>query len=513
MRTKKAALNTLTAALSEVVSIVCGLILPRLILSAFGSSYNGITSSISQFLSAVVLLRAGIGGVTRAALYKPLAEKDTEKISGIINATSVFMQRVALIFAAALIIFAGAYPFAVKGEFEWLFTATLVLIIGSSTFVDNYFGISYNMLLMADQRQYVNTLLQILTTILNTVVAAILILRGAEIHIVKLGSAVVFFLRPMFLYFYVQCNYKIDRRIKPDNSAISQRWDAFAQQAAAFVNNNTDVMVLTLFCDIKEVSVYSVYHLVTNGLYKVENTLCNGIEAAFGNMMAKGENDALQRNFKMFEFVVFSTSAFLFICGGCLIVPFVMVYTNGVTDVSYSRPLFGALACINQFLFCARLPYHMLADAAGRFKQTRNGAIFEATMNIVISIALVTRLGLIGVAIGTFCALLFRTMQYAIYSSKHILNRPMWIVIKHLLVATLEAVVAVQLTRSFATDNITSYSTWIVYALKVALVSIIIVLLFTALFYREEEKLLIAKFKKLLKKRKVVFNNGIQEET
>ena len=50
--------------------------------------------------------------------------------------------------------------------------------------------------------------------------------------------------------------YEIDADIKPNNSAISQRWDAFAQQAAAFVNNNTDVIVLTMFSDIKEVSVY-----------------------------------------------------------------------------------------------------------------------------------------------------------------------------------------------------------------------------------------------------------------
>ena len=72
MRTKKAVINTMTSIMAEVVSIICGLILPRLILGAFGSSYNGITSSITQFLSCIVLLRAGVGSVTRAALYVDL---------------------------------------------------------------------------------------------------------------------------------------------------------------------------------------------------------------------------------------------------------------------------------------------------------------------------------------------------------------------------------------------------------------------------------------------------------
>ena len=80
VRSKKLALNTLFSLLEELVAIICGFILPRLILSAFGSKYNGITTSITQFLSCAVLLRAGIGGVTRAALYKPLANHDKNKI-------------------------------------------------------------------------------------------------------------------------------------------------------------------------------------------------------------------------------------------------------------------------------------------------------------------------------------------------------------------------------------------------------------------------------------------------
>ena len=341
MRTKKAVINTMTSIIAEIVSIICGLILPRLILGAFGSSYNGITSSISQFLSCVVLLRAGVGSVTRAALYKPLAKKDINEISGIVNATAIFMKKVALIYVGALLIFACIYPFFVRDSFEWIFSATLVLIIGSSTFVDNYFGIAYQMLLQADQKNYINTIPQIVTTILNTIIAAILIYCGASIHFVKIGSALVYFVRPLFLSYYVKKKYDIDSSVAPNNSAISQRWDAFAQQAAAFVNNNTDVIVLTMFANIKEVSVYTVYYMVANGLYKVEQTLTDSFEAAFGNMLAKKENKVLQENFKIVEYLVFTSAAFLFICGAVLIMPFAKVYTLGICDVSYERPLFG----------------------------------------------------------------------------------------------------------------------------------------------------------------------------
>ena len=51
---KKAFRNTICQLLLEAITAACGLILPRLILSYFGSTYNGIIQSISQFISCIV---------------------------------------------------------------------------------------------------------------------------------------------------------------------------------------------------------------------------------------------------------------------------------------------------------------------------------------------------------------------------------------------------------------------------------------------------------------------------
>ncbi len=99
MRSKKAVYNTITSLLLEIVTVISGFVLPRLILLRYGSSYNGLVSSISQFIGYVSLLTAGVGGVTRASLYKPLHERDIKKISAIIKATELFIRRVTLIFA------------------------------------------------------------------------------------------------------------------------------------------------------------------------------------------------------------------------------------------------------------------------------------------------------------------------------------------------------------------------------------------------------------------------------
>ena len=90
MRTKKAFLNMITSLLLQLVTVVSGFILPKVILGAFGSDTNGLIASVSQFIGYITLLEAGVGGVTRAALYKPLLDNDFHRISAILKATESF---------------------------------------------------------------------------------------------------------------------------------------------------------------------------------------------------------------------------------------------------------------------------------------------------------------------------------------------------------------------------------------------------------------------------------------
>ena len=494
MRTKKALLNSASALLLELVTVLCGFVLPRLILSTFGSKYNGITSSISQFLSYIALLKSGIGGVTRASLYKPLQENDVSAVSAIVVATERFMRQVAKIFALFIFVFAALYPFVVSKEFSWVFSFTLVLILGIGTFAQYYFGITYQMLLQADQRQYISSLVQIVTTIANTVVAAVLINLDCSIHIVKLGSAVVFTLNPVFINFYVRRRYCIDRSVKPNTSAISQRWDSFAHQIANFIHGNTDVVILTLFTSLNEVSVYSVYSLVVIGVRKLVNTLATGMEAAFGNMLAKKEDRLLHENMELLEFVIYYVAGFCFSCAIVLIVPFVQVYTSGVNDVDYTRPLFGVIFCLAEFLWCIRIPYQSVVLAAGKFRETRNGAIAEPIINIVVSVILVFKIGIVGVAVGTLVAMAFRTIQYAVFMSHNIVKRSLWVFIKKVIIIACGIAVSCFL-GSLVEKPCTNYLEWFVLALLRAGIVLAVYVIFVMVFERKNVRAFFNKLK------------------
>ncbi|MBQ9182016.1 MAG: polysaccharide biosynthesis C-terminal domain-containing protein [Bacilli bacterium] len=501
MRSKKALYNTIAGLLYEFVAVICGFILPRLILSAFGSDYNGVTSSITQFLGYVALMRAGIGGVTRAALYKPLAEGNTEKISAVVNATEQFLKKVAIIFLFSLIALALIYPFFIIKNFDYWFSFSLVIILGISTFSQYYFGLTYQLLLNADQRQCVISYVQIFSTILNTLVAFILIKIGSNIHIVKLGSTIVFSLNPIIINWYARKKYKIDKTVKPNKDALAERWDCFGLQVANFVNSNTDMFVLTIFTNVFEVSVYTVYYMVTNGIRKILLTFVNGVGAAFGNMFAKNEEKLIYKNLFVFEQVTFSLSNIFFGTTIVMILSFVNIYTHNINDANYIRPDFAIILIIATLFGCYRIPYQSIVEAVGHFKKTRNGSFFEAMLNIVLSVVLVNFLGLVGVAIGTLSATVFRTFQYAAYMSKNLIKRSMVFVYKRILISFFEISAISGIGIIFKLNIANSIFEWILKSFTTASFAVIIVLVFEIVFYKNDFYETRNKIKNALKRR------------
>ena len=86
---KRVATNILVSTLSQVITLALGMILPRLILTNWGSEYNGLINSITSIMRYLALLEAGISTSTLQALYKSLGQDDKEKTSVIVKSSHI----------------------------------------------------------------------------------------------------------------------------------------------------------------------------------------------------------------------------------------------------------------------------------------------------------------------------------------------------------------------------------------------------------------------------------------
>ena len=417
-------LNTVSSLFLQIITIIGGFIIPRLILSHFGSETNGLVSSLNQFLNYVSLLEGGLNGVIMSYLYKPLASRDYKKVSGVVVASTRFFRRISYIFIGYAVILAFIYPILSHSSFSYGFVASLTMILGIKLFSQYCFSLSYKNLLLASKHGYIINFSQIVLITLDVISAIIVVNFFPSIHALKFISALIYILQPIIYGYYVKKHFKLDRSVNPDSGLIASRWDGLSINIAYFIHSNTDVTLLTIFTRLETVSVYGVYALVIAGLRNLVISIESGIGPSLGNLYAIGDQKELNRKFDLFEYVIFLATFSLFTIGGLLITPFVMIYTRNVIDSDYFQPLFGALFLLGEAIYVLRSPYVRLAYSAGKFKDMRKEAYIEAGINIVISIILVQSLGLVGVAIGTLVAMTYRTLFQIWYLRKHLLNRP-----------------------------------------------------------------------------------------
>jgi len=484
-----------------IVLTVATFILPQLIIRTFGSDSNGLVQSIKQFINWSILLRLGMLLATRAALFKPLAQKDFTAVSEIVLAMSNFMKRVAVIFSFLLLLLACLYPLTVIENFSWVFSFTMVIIIGLGAAVQYFLGITYQALLETDQKQYLISGINIFSTIIGTIFAVIAILLGAKIHVAMLITVFASTINPIFIFLYSNRHYKFVKDVKPNNDVLKQMREASAISFSVFASRSVGVVIVTIFLNVFEVSVYTTYFLVISGVQMLLTTVMQGIGVFFGDMLAKNEHQLIEKNLRLYELVVFGFVTFFCAVVFYQLTPFVSVYTKGVTDIDYFRPIFGYIACISAYFQCIRTPYQTIIETAGHFKQTRNGAIFEAIMCITISLVLVNLIGITGAVIGTLFAGIFRTFQYSIYLYKNIVKKKLYFFIKRLLLSLMSIGIIIafsQLIKLPVSDN---YLTWTINSCILSLIALSVVFFINFIFYRDETFMVCKKLKNALTKR------------
>ena len=455
-RGKKLFLNTGSSLIFQVTTIICGFILPRLILKAFGSEVNGLVNSITQFLGIISFLELGVGSVIQSSLYKPLADKDENQISKVVVSGQKFFSKLTLILLVYVIILMGIYPFIANQKFGFVYTATMIAVISISSFAQYYFGIVNRLLLTADQKGYISYNAQTITLILNTVACFILIKIGASIHIVKLTTSLIYIVRPIVLAIYVKRHYKLNWKIQYEGEPIKQKWNEVAQHVSAVILDGTDNIVLTIFSGLKAVSVYSVYNLVVSGVKQLLLSMTNGIQSLIGELWAKKELDNLYSFFGWVEWSIHTGTTFIFGVTSILIIPFVQVYTSGVSDVNY---------------------------------------IIAAIINIVISIVAVKTWGLVGVAIGTAIAMFYQTIWMAFYDPKNLIKWPFTKFLKQIavdfitvfflhIIANPEIGGKISVINRIFVLSIVSYVSWIVLAIKIVMLIFLLVVSINFIFYK-----------------------------
>jgi O-antigen/teichoic acid export membrane protein len=489
-RTNKFFYNSTTTALYQMMVMIAGFITPRVMLKFYGSEINGLVSSINQFIVYFNLVETGLSGAAIYALYKPLADNDHKAINGVVSAAKKFYTQSGYIFVSLTIGFAVIYPMFVRtNAVTPLNVGLLVLVLGVNGALEFFTLSKYRTLLSADQRTYVISLASIVYVIVNTTIIVVLANLRVNIVVLRFVTLPSIFLRSFILMGYVKVKYKyINYKEKPNTAALNKRWDVLYLQILGAIHSGVPVVILTLVTrNLKLVSVYAIFNMVIAGLNGILSIFISGLSASFGDVIARGEEKTLQKAYREFEFFYYSLITVVYYILFVTIMPFIRIYTSGITDINYDLPLIGFLFVINGLLNNIKTPQGMLVISAGMFKETKVQTTTQGAIAVIGGIILVPFFGIAGVLVGSIFSNIYRDIDLLFFIPRNVTKLPVRKTV-YRIIRIFMCIAVIWIPFFFIELNPASYASWFATAIGVGIYAVFIVTLIGFIFDCDDMK-------------------------
>lgn len=393
---------------------------------SYGSEVNGLLSSVRQVFVYVALLEAGIGTAALQALYAPVASDDKKRVSEIMAATDRYYKRTGILYGICVVILAVVYPIVVKSNIERIVVIAVIFLQGASGVINYFFQGKFAILLRVDGKSYITTNVTTIVSVVSKIVQIGLMLCGFNVVAVQFSYFAINLLQMLYITWYIKKHYAwLDLKKKPDYKALEQSKNVIIHQISGLIFNNTDIVVLTLFCGLKTVSVYSLYSLIVSCVSNIIDTICSSVEFVLGQAFNSDREYFLKLQ-EAYETYYLGISFAFFSITLIMLPSFMSIYARGITDANYLDRYLPYLFVGLNILMYARRTSSQIINFAGHFKQTQWRSILESIINLSVSLFLVSRIGIYGVLIGTIVALLYRTNDIIIYANWNILHRLPW---------------------------------------------------------------------------------------
>ncbi len=423
MKSKLIFKNILTSGLTRLIIMMLGIVMPRLLITSFGSEVNGLLATITQIFTYLALLQAGIGTSTVNALYSPLSKNNREEANEVVTEARCYYRKVSLVYGACILGFAILYPFLANTELDKLLIFLVIILEGLASFLNYYFCAVYNQLLTADGRSYVLENISFFSYILQTGAKIVLIYLGFDVIAVQVVALVVTIVRIPILKLYTRRKYPwLSFNTPPQKRYLKERKAFVVHEFSTIIFHNTDVFVVSTFCGFAMASVYTVYNTIYAALSNLLNTANSGLGFVLGQNLEK-EPKELCRIYDIYNSLYIAASFVLFTVAAVFTGPFIALYTRGVNDITYLMPGLMLLFVVSNLLSGVRAIGSRLITVSGHADKTKVRSIIEAVINLSTSVVLVCFFGIYGVLFGTIIALLYRSNDIIIYANRKILQR------------------------------------------------------------------------------------------
>lgn len=432
MRTVNSIKNIVTGISLQIITILLGFISRSIFINSIGIEMLGMNGLLSNILSMLSLVELGVGSAILYSLYKPLAKKNEGQIKAIMNLYSKLYKFIGITVAILGLVIMPFVKYTIGSDISSGYAIKVYFIFLANSVLSYFLSYRRN-ILSADQQSYILNKLSAVFSISTTLIQILIISKTKNYILYLIINLVLSFTENLMVYFITNKKYPylktkslepLDEDIKQD--IIKNAKAIFLVKVAVYFVYGTDNMLLSSFCGIAVVGLYSNYSMLISTINSFISQVFNGITSSFGNFLVEKSNQEAVYMFDVLYFINFYITTF---CATSLIVllnPFIniwlgedmllpMIVVVVIVFNFYTRSMTSALETVRTG-----------AGLYSPYPFFKYWSFVEGLSNLIISIILAgpLKLGMLGIFLGTSISNHFTVFLLPYHVYKYVFNMP-----------------------------------------------------------------------------------------
>lgn len=404
-RTSKSLKNAQVALIFYFLQLILGFFSRKAFFNYLGSELLGLNTTASNLLGFLNLAELGVGVAISSFLYKPLYDKDYNKLNKLVSLQGWIYRHVAffIIIASAIVMFFFPIIFRKSQLSIWYAYLTFgILLFGSLL---GYFCNYRQIVLTADQKGYkIQEYIQS-TTIIKTIFQIL---------------AITFFPYPFFSWLILEfigtisttiiLNHIIRKNypwlkthisegkkyLKEYPEVLKKTGQAFFHRIGGVILGQSSPLIIYAFTNLATVALYGNYILIVGKVSSLLSSVFGSTGAAIGSLVASNDRARIIRVFWELYDSRLCISVITLLCLFHLTNPFITIWLGAEYCLSNT---FLLLYIVLSSISMTRITIDYYIYAYGLFKDIW-APLVEATLNIGLSILLGYYWGLNGIVVG-----------------------------------------------------------------------------------------------------------------
>ena len=422
--------NAKNGIIAGVINNILNILLPfvsrTIIIYTLGNAYTGLGGLFTSIINVLNISELGFGAAVSYILYKPIAEKDDEKVRAILNFTRKCFRVIGLVILVAGLAVMPFLKHLIKSDVPDGLNIYILFVIYLANVVTSYMTFAYKRLLFsANQRYDVETKIASMVLVCQNIlqILILLVLRNYYLYVaaflvMTLVNNILCHVttRKMFPQYF--CQGEIQREeVKTLKQKIG---GSFFAKVGETIYLSVGNIVISAFFGLVVLGKYGNYYYVISSLVMLFAVLHNTLRPIIGNCIVL---EGKETNFQRLQTLTHGYMWVAAFCTCCLLT----LYQDFITVWVGADGLFPLeiVILLAVYFFVGRLACVpvLFVEAAGLWWESKFFSLISAAVNLVLGIALSSTIGLPGILISSIVSSLAVTLYgYVKVLFKHYFN-------------------------------------------------------------------------------------------